>query len=182
MDSTGKSNDTINAAFGISDERIAELKAQAQQSVSRDIDEVALLEQFKKEALERATAALKEQAEAEVSESNANEGRGLPDAHGFSKKRFRIFIHESQNASDPKEQPVSINGYAWNIKRGVDVLVPPEVVHVLENAITEVVVQAEGGLITRPAHRIPFQNYGEATAADLAKFEQVKRTAGVQPQ
>jgi hypothetical protein len=116
-----------------------------------------------------------------VQESFAKEGRDI-DAHGFSKKRHKIFIHEAQSQTDPKKVFLSINGFAWDIQRGINVLVPPEVVSALNNAIGEHTVQSEGGLVTRPMHRFPFQDFGVASEKDIAEFEEVKRSAGIPAQ
>ena len=51
-----------------------------------------------------------------------------------TKDRVVININEAQNPFDPIDVPVQVNGRSYQIRRGVDVGVPPEVVHVLENA------------------------------------------------
>lgn len=51
-----------------------------------------------------------------------------------TKDRVVININEAQNPFDPVDVPVQVNGRMYQIKRGVDVGVPPEVVHALDNA------------------------------------------------
>lgn len=51
-----------------------------------------------------------------------------------TKDRVTININEAQNPFDPVDVQVQVNGRMYQIKRGVDVGVPPEVVHALDNA------------------------------------------------
>lgn len=74
--------------------------------------------------------------------------------------RKTIIIAESDNPKDTHVF-VSVNGYAYNIQRGAEVPVPPEVIHVLENAIeARLVKNAAGGHELKSFHRYPFRVVG----------------------
>jgi hypothetical protein len=49
---------------------------------------------------------------------------------------IRIIIDEDPNLKNRNYEVVGVNGKVWQLKRGTPVEVPPEVVHVLENAVT----------------------------------------------
>jgi hypothetical protein len=52
---------------------------------------------------------------------------------------------------------VSLNGYAYQIPRGIPVEVPDEVVQILKNAKQELMSFGKGGeIITRETQRFPF--------------------------
>jgi len=59
--------------------------------------------------------------------------------------KAKIEINEGEGDGGKDDVFVQINGYAYKIKRGVEVLVPVEVLHVLENANMTVYENAQGG-------------------------------------
>jgi len=74
--------------------------------------------------------------------------------------RKRIIISESENANDVNVF-VSVNGYAYNIRRGVEVEVPVSVLHVLDNAVeSRIVKTAEGNHTLKSYQRFPYQVVG----------------------
>lgn len=56
-------------------------------------------------------------------------------------KKIRIMIDEDPQLKNRNYETVSVNGRVTQIKRGVPVYVSPEVVHVLENAVTTYIEQ-----------------------------------------
>lgn len=126
-----------------------------------------------KRALEDATAQL-----AALREKQAAEEAGqLRDYHNLpgvanasrasTKARYAITLEEARDSADAVEVFVQVNGRAYQIKRGLIVEVPPEVVNVLNDAVidkTIVTMDARGmpeGFITRKARRFPFTLHGK---------------------
>jgi hypothetical protein len=56
-------------------------------------------------------------------------------------ERVKIIISESDGDDGQADVFLSVNGKAYTIKRGFEVEVPPEVVEVLEHAVTTKMVQ-----------------------------------------
>jgi hypothetical protein len=116
-------------------------------------------------ALEKKKAEAEERAE-----------RASPDANlsrSSNKERFRIMVYESREKSDPKTVPVGVNGRAYEIKRGVQVDVPQEVVSVLTDAVVGQGVPIvdertgiEAGVEFVSAARFPFQMFGKSVDSD----------------
>lgn len=79
-----------------------------------------------------------------------------------TKNRILIKINESERAEDNNEVIVGVNGRHYQIQRGVEVGVPPEVVHALENAVVDKAIPQftemgmPNGFILRPTKRFPF--------------------------
>ena len=72
-------------------------------------------------------------------------------------KRMKLTIYEQEGTEGSDDVAVSVNGVAYQIKRGVEVEVPSEVVHVLENAVTTVFEPLkEGGVRERNVKRFNF--------------------------
>jgi hypothetical protein len=85
-------------------------------------------------------AAAKAQADTEVVGKNADPA--------LSGKKARIKIH--QTSQDSVEQPfvfLGLNGFAYQVPRGKECVVPAELVEVLENALQKV-YPTNGGIIT----------------------------------
>ena len=159
-----------NEKFGVPADVEARLRAQAEAEVAASVDEAALLAQFKEEA----RAAIEAKLRVQATDSEAT--KQLPmDAHGFPKKYFKINVYKGQGKHDLQRVPVGVNGYVWQLERGVDVIVPSVVVDGLNEAITEVTIESHGGLVTRPAHRFPYQLLGEATEAEYKAFVEANR-------
>jgi len=142
-----------NTAFSIPVDVEARLRAQAEVAAAAQVDEQTLLAKYTAEAVARREAELREDAEASLP---AAEVQDL-DSLGFPKKYVKLTIFKSTSKQDLSYVPVGVNGFVWRIRRGEAVVVHSVVADALNNAITEVVLQAEGGLITQPAHRFPYQ-------------------------
>lgn len=99
------------------------------------------------------------------------------DAFGFRKQYFKIHVYEGREKGAESICKVGVNGRAFLMKRGTDVIVPSVVVEALNHAVQEVTVQGEGQLITRPALRYPFQVKGEATEQEYIEFQKKMRGA-----
>lgn len=118
--------------------------------------------------LEQANQA--QRAAGDVEEKEA----GLATASSAStKERYAIIVEEGVEANAIKRVPVQVNGRAYLIERGKRVEVPPEVVHVLENAVVDKSISVEdertglpNGIVVRPTRRFPFQNLGKVVDAD----------------
>lgn len=142
---------SLNQAFQVPPELEAALRARAAAEVAA-IDEDALLAQYVAEAKAARLLALREKADA-----LANEPAQL-DAQNFPKRYVEIIIYKGRDSKqDLAYVPIGVNGFHWKITRGARVIVPDVVTEVLEHAVGEDVVQAEGGLITQPVHRFPYQ-------------------------
>jgi len=101
------------------------------------------------------------------------------DPHGFPKKYFRITVYEGQGKHALAYVTPQVNGYAWKIQRGKEVIVPSVVVEALEHAVAEQTIQTKDkGLIMRPYKRFPFQIHGEATEAEYKEFQKKMREEG----
>ena len=153
METTGKPQQELNAGFGISADDEASLRAEAQAQVAAQTNRAALLEKYKAEALAKLEAELRGEAAASLPVA---EVQSL-DSLGFPKKYVKLTIFKGQAKQDLSYVPVGVNGYVWRIQRGEPVIVHSVVAEALNEAVTEVVLQAEGGLITQPAHRYPYQ-------------------------
>lgn len=163
----------VAAVVETREEKIARLRARAAALVDETFDEEAMLAQFVAEEKVRRTKDLR--AAAGGDEPGGREGTGSATHQGFPRKYVRMMIYKGNQAHDLAYVPVSINGYAWKITRGVDVLVPSVVAETLEHAIEELTIQGEGGLITRPSHRFPFQVKGEVTEEAYLAFAAEQR-------
>lgn len=142
-----------NTEFSIPADVEARLRAQAEAAVAAQFDEKALLKRFTEEALARREAELREEVEATLPEAEVQDLDNL----GFPKKYVKLTVFKGTGKQDLSYVPVGVNGFVWRIKRGEAVIVHSVVADALNNAVTEVVLQSEGGLITQPAHRFPYQ-------------------------
>jgi len=93
-------------------------------------------------------------------------------------KRVVININESEDSQDAdNEVPVQVNGRAYQIKRGVDVSVPPEVVVALENAVVDKAIPFKDesgmtrGFTLRPSKRFPFRVVDEESMSILKHWK-----------
>lgn len=79
--------------------------------------------------------------------------------HPSKEKRVKLTIHEQEGSAGKQDVPVSVNGYAYQIKRGIEVEVPESVIHVLENAVMTVFEPGEkaGTFVERNVRRFSFQ-------------------------
>ena len=88
---------------------------------------------------------------------------GGTQSHASTKKRIRIRIDEARDSSEPNPVFVGVDGRGYQIRRGVEVDVPPEVAHVLDIAIAgRGVPRGGGGTDFVQGRRIPYQVLGIA--------------------
>lgn len=164
----------LNEQFAVPPELEAALRTKAAALVA-DLDETALLAQYVAEAKAKKLAEIR--AKAEVLSEGAKPNL---DAHGFPEEYVELMIYKGQGKDQLSYVPIGVNGYFWKVQRGVRVVVPKVVQHVLENAIGEEVVQAEGGLITQPVHRFPYQLHRDnVSKADYIKAREAGKAAAV---
>lgn len=164
-----------NEEFGIPVDVEARLRAQAEKQVSETIDEAALLAQYIAEARDKAHEDLR----ARAGELGRDEVQDL-DSQGFPKDYVELTIFKGNNKSDLQYQPIGINGFVFKVMRGEKVIVPTVVVNALNEAVTEVVIQSEGGLVTRPVHRFPYQVIRTCTEEEYLAFRAKMKSAGAQ--
>lgn len=110
-----------------------------------------------KAALARIAELEKEKSDREELESTISKAS--------SQKRVRIFIEEKRSSSEIDPVFVGCNGRGYYIKRGVEVDVPVEVAHILDNAIEGVVKprpSTVGGVDFITSLRFPFRKLGLA--------------------
>jgi hypothetical protein len=122
-------------------------------------------------------AALKKQ----LADANAKliaSGAGEPaealqdlDSQGFEKVYVKLNIAPGQRVDDPTHVPLGINGYVVKVERGVDVIIHKAFADVLKNAVEDITLKGDGGLITRPALRFPYQILGPATEDEYQAFK-----------
>lgn len=123
-------------------------------------------------------AALKAAQTPPADDTPANEGTGPLDAQGFPKEYVKIEIYPGREKHDLNYVPVGINGYVLKITRGHEVIIPKVFERVLAEAIEEITVQSEGGLITRPAQRFPYAVHGPATEEEYQAFRRKMAAEG----
>lgn len=115
-------------------------------------EKLAQSEAARKAAEEKAAAAEEKVAAGEANQSQAS-----------SKERWAIVIDEANSETENSEVFVQVNGRAYQIQRGVEVHVPPEVVNVLRDAVigrSEQTFDEFGrpkGIRVREAPRHPFR-------------------------
>lgn len=99
------------------------------------------------ESLKAQIAALTEKLETEHLAGLAAEPpeEGVPGeatvSKASTKARYQIIVEESNNPGDPVEITPSVNGRMYQIRRGVPVDLPPEVLEVLDNAVQTALIQ-----------------------------------------
>ena len=162
-----------NAAFGVPSEVEVSIRAKVVEDLGNTAGDMY------QRILAEEKAKLEDGVRARVSKdlTISQEGAGDPESHGFPERYVRLIISRGGQKHDLSYVPVGVNGYMWQIERGREVIVPDVVVNALNHAVTEVAVQTEGGLITRPSHRFPFQVIGSATKAEYQEFRE-KMQAG----
>lgn len=154
--------ENVNEGFGVDD-----LQAKVEAILASDESEEQILARYVAEARAKRDEALR----AKASElTAAEEGTGLAEGQGFPNKYVRLVVFKGNARSDQEFVKLGVNGYAWKIARGTEVVVPSVVANALHDAVQDVTVQSEGGLITRPALRFPYQVIGEATEKEYRAF------------
>lgn len=83
--------------------------------------------------------------------------KGANHDSALSGNKRILTIHQTNDEGGELDVFLSINGYAYQIKRGEPVEVPEEVVEVLKNAKQELMSFGQGGqVIVRETPRYPF--------------------------
>lgn len=140
------------------EQRLARLQLLADAAISQETDD---------EVVQRMVAAARAKRAEEL----------LPkDTSGFPKDYVRVVIFKGRDKFDLSYVPLGINGFVIKVPRGEDVILPRcFVTECLEHAIEEVTVQSQGGLITRPAHRFPYNEKGPATEDEYKEYQTQQR-------
>lgn len=81
-----------------------------------------------------------------------------PRMRSVGSERVKIVIDESGNPKDSQYVFVSINGRAYQIRRGVEVEVPVEILNVLNDAVeSRLIKDADDEWTTKSFLRFPFR-------------------------
>lgn len=94
------------------------------------------------------------------------------ESSASTKVRYRIVVEPSTEEGAPTTVTPSVNGRMYAIKRGEPVDVPPEVLHVLDNAVQGTLVKSQDdrgnslGYEVRDSRRFPYQVLGQSRDAD----------------
>jgi hypothetical protein len=132
----------------------------------------------KSESLEEQVARLTaENAALRAPADHKADDLGTLDNQGFPKEYVKVEIFQGREKHDLGYVPIGIKGYVFKVTRGKPVILPKVFVTVLEQAVEEITVQSEGGLVTRPALRFPFHVSGPATEAEWLEFSARMRAA-----
>lgn len=98
-----------------------------------------------------------------------DDNKSANESRASTKARYRIIVEEGRDKHSPTHVFVGVNGRGYNIRRGVEVDVPPEVIENLKDAVevTQVaVVDPERDVVTgtqeRRVRRFPFQVLGKS--------------------
>lgn len=166
----------LNAKFAVKDDtpeqtaeqRLAELKRKAEEIAAQEAEK-DLLEQLVARARNRKSA-LGGAVDDEL------------DDNGFPRKYFKINVHKGRDKNDLPYAPVQINGVAFKIQRGTDVIVPSVVLEVLDHAVSETTTQVAGGLEFSAYMRFPYQNKGQVTEDEYKAFRDRMRAQALQQQ
>jgi hypothetical protein len=158
----------LNEAFGIPmamapvaqigmvetpEQRMARLRALAQAEIDKETDAEVVARMVAEERAKRADELLPK------------------DTSGWPADYDKIEIAMGPNKNDPLHVPLGLNGFTIKAPRGKEIIVPHIfVTECLDHAIEEITVQSQGGLITRPQRRFPYQFLGKATPEEYKTF------------
>lgn len=148
-----------NEAFSVpetEDERIARLRALAQQEVEKE-SETAMLARFK--------------AEARAARAIADGSVRVTDTNNFPEDYDRVEIFAGRSKYDQPFVPLGIAGFVIKVPRGEEVIIPSCFTEVLAHAVEEVTVQSQGGLVTRPSVLYPYAVKGKATKEEYKAYQ-----------
>jgi hypothetical protein len=93
------------------------------------------------------------------------------DSQGFAKEYVKLRIFKGSRKDDLQRVPLGIRGFVVQVERGPEVIIHKVFAEVLEQAIEDVTISGDNELITRPAHRFPYQIIGTATEAEYLAFQ-----------
>jgi hypothetical protein len=112
-------------------------------------------------AAEKANAALRDQKQ--LADTHINTADASRSA---SKERYAIMLDEARDQNEVDPVPVGVNGRLYQLRRGVVLDVPKEVIGVLKTAVEDrAIVKKDSagnptGFDLRKARRFPFQDFG----------------------
>ena len=120
------------------------------------------------------TAQLEDNRAAGVAEDPKEEGTPgeATSSKASTKARYQIIVEESNNPGDPMEITPSVNGRMYQIRRGIPVDLPPEVLEVLDNAVQTALIQQYDqngkpiGWTTRDNRRFAYTFIGKSIDED----------------
>lgn len=146
-------------------QRLARLRERAEVQAAQEFDEDAVFAKLLAEARQKQLARL------------SGEQVDLPlDTNGFPEDYDVIRIFRGQNKQDLNYVPLSLNGLCIKVPRDVEVILPHAfVADCLDLCIEDITIQSEGGYITRPAQRFPYQFLRKATTAEYKAFQTQQR-------
>lgn len=136
------------------EERMARLRALAQVEINKETDDEIVAKMVAEERARRAQEL-------------------LPiDTTGFPADYDKINIYKGREKQDKAYVELGLDGYTIKAPRGREIILPHVFVsECLDHAVEEITTQSEGGLITQPAHRFPYQFIGKATPAEYKEFQ-----------
>jgi hypothetical protein len=169
------SADTTTPAPTPPEDRIAALRARAVAQAAAEFDEEKVYAQFLAEEKAKREDALRERA----SEDAVPPVEGIDD-FGFPEKYVWLTVARGGQAHDSEYCTPGINGFVWKIRRGEKVAVHEVVAKVLENAVSEVIIQSEGGIISRPSPAWPFSVHGPCSKEEYKIYQAKMRTMTAQ--
>lgn len=142
-------------------ERITRLRAKAELQAAQEFDEDALYAKVLAEARDKRMRVL------------SGDEVDLPtDTRGFPEDYDVIKIYRGQGKQDLNYVPLSLNGLVLKVPRDREVIVPHAFVEdCLAFCIEDVTVQSNGGYVTRPAHRFPYNFIRKATTDEYKAFQ-----------
>ena len=147
-------------------QRVAELRAKAEAMVAQEFDEDAVLAKLVAEARVRRMKALLPENDTVL----PTDTKDLPEEYD----RIEIFAGREKN--DLAYVPLGLEGLVIKAPRGREIILPHIfVTECLDHAIENVTVRSQGGLISRPVARFPYNFKGKATKAEYQAFQKQER-------
>lgn len=164
-----------NANFGLPPEVAPQDETPEQRAlrIKARADAIALKDAEEEEVQRLVAAARAERVKANLP---PDETKLAVDTQGFPAEYDKVVIFKGQGKNDLSYVPIGINGFVIKAPRGEEIIIPHVFTQVLENAVEEVTIQSQGGLITRPAHRFPYQIRGRATPEEYKAYQMQQRS------
>tara|TARA_R110000772_G_scaffold263783_1_gene383735 strand:+ start:60 stop:605 length:546 start_codon:yes stop_codon:yes gene_type:complete len=106
----------------------------------------------------------------------AAQGERVAGSHGRGDPMATIMIPKQESAGGKDDVAVSVNGFAWGLKRGVDLTVPWRVVVALGYTEQDLITHTdEGDVLIDKSQRIPFNLMDRPSREEIADwFEKTK--------
>ena len=156
---------TVPAADETEIQRVARLRAKAELQAAQEFNEDAVYAKLLAEAREKRLKVI-----------SGDEVELAVDTRGFPEDYDVIRIFRGQNKQDLNYVPLSLNGLVIKVPRDVEVILPHAfVVDCLDLMVENITVQSEGGYVTRPAHRAPYNFVRKATTAEYKAFQSAQK-------